>query len=164
MTDQKKYYGLWLGIGLLLCLNLGTIGWIVLKTRQFKANRQQSTEFIASRLDFTPRQRETYRAIHARFLTGTQPHEDSLRLLRKNLYSQLNQVSVSDERINALVSRMERQNSQITRLRFRHWQQVRAICTPDQQARFDRFLARLTQNMARAQPGGRERWRNQLDQ
>ncbi len=164
MTNPKKYYAFWLSIGLLLCLNVGTIGWIVWKTRQFRANRQHPYAFVANRLEFTPRQRETYRAIHARFLTGIQPCEDSLQRLRKELYGQLNQASVSDERLNALAGRLAGQNSQIIRLRFRHWQQVRAICTPDQRVRFDQFLTRLGQGTARpAKPGQRE-WLNQLNQ
>lgn len=156
MTDKKKYYGLWLGIGLLLCLNLGTIGWIILKAGPFRANRQSPSEMIANRLDFTPRQQDMYLAIHARFLTSIQPYEDSLVLLRTELYGQLNKASISNQQVNALVSHIEWQNGQITRLRFQHLQQARALCTPDQQAQFDRLLARLVQGIPRLR-------RNQLD-
>lgn len=153
MNDKRKFYWLWAAIGLLLLLNLGTIGWILTRGRQVRAIRQNTEMVLIRRLGLTPEQRRQYQQERRQFRATVQPHEDSLRALRRELLGLLNQPNVSDEAIDQLVSRMERQNGQITRLRFRHWRQIRALCTPDQQERFDRLIGRLTQVMQRPRPG-----------
>lgn len=163
MTDKRKYYGLWTAIVLLLCLNLGTIGWIILKTRQVRTNRQNPEGFITGQLMFSPQQQATYQGIRSTFLRSIRPHEDSLRMLREGLYGRLNQPTVPDDNLDALVRQMEQQNSQITRLRFRHWQQVRQLCSPAQQVQFNRFLTFLTRRLTQSdKPGPRKRLRDRL--
>ncbi|WP_192579016.1 Spy/CpxP family protein refolding chaperone [Fibrisoma limi] len=153
MNDKRKFYWLWAAIGLLLLLNLGTIGWILTRGRQVRAVRQNTEMVMIRRLGLTPDQRRQYQQARRQFRTTVQPHEDSLRAMRRELLGLLDQPTVSDEAIDQLVSRMERQSGQITRLRFRHWRQIRALCTPDQQERFDRLIGRLTQAMQRQRPG-----------
>lgn len=143
MNDKKKLIGLWVAIGLLLCLNLATIGWMLTRARQFRTNRHHPETLLVNRLDFTPDQQTRYRQLRTQFEQRSQPPQDSLRVIRGELFAQFGKP-VSDVALNNLLSRIERQNGQLLRLRFRHWQQVRALCTPRQQVRFDRMSARLS--------------------
>lgn len=142
MNDKKKLMALWVAIGLLLCLNLATIGWVLNRGRQVRANRHHPESMLVKRLDFTPDQQARYRQLRAQFEQRSQPFQDSLLTIRRELFGQFGNA-LPDSTLNRILSRMERQNGQLMRLRFRHWQQVRALCTPRQQARFDRMATRL---------------------
>jgi periplasmic protein CpxP/Spy len=143
MNDKKRLISLWVAIGLLLCLNLATIGWMMNRVRLIRTNRQNPETLLVKRLDFSPEQQTRYRQLRAQFEQRSQPLQDSIGAIRRELFSQFGNA-LPDSALNTIQSRMERQNGQLLRLRFRHWQQVRAICTPRQQVRFDRMTARLS--------------------
>ncbi len=161
MNDKRKLYWLWAAIGLLLCLNLGTIGWIAFRTHApRRPDAPNADAYLARWLRFDPGQRSRYQQYRRALRTAQQPHQDSLRTLRRELFGQLGQPAASQPEIEALVQRIERQHGQLTRLQFRHWQQVRALCTPGQRPRFDRWMDRLVKTMD--QPRPRERRRDQF--
>ncbi|WP_370722491.1 Spy/CpxP family protein refolding chaperone [Fibrella aquatica] len=147
MEGKRKFYWLWTAIGLLLCLNLLTVGWVVRRTNTLRENRQLAEGMMMRQLDFSPEQTKQYRKSRNQMRRQSKPHEDSLRLLRTTLLDQVKEPAVSDEDLNQLLMKLSRQNRQITRLRFRHWQRVRSICTPDQQARFDQLIGRIGQGL-----------------
>jgi Spy/CpxP family protein refolding chaperone len=142
MNDRRKFIGLWVAVGLLLCLNLATIAWILNRAKVVRTNRQHPEMLLVERLNFTSDQHTRYQQLRADFEQRSQPHQDSLRLIRNALLGQLAQP-VPDAELSRLANRMERQYGQLAQLRFRHWQQVRALCTPRQQSRFDRMAARI---------------------
>ena len=147
MNTEKRFYWLWAAIGLLLLLNLATVGWVVRKVNPGRNSRRATEEIIIRRLDFTPDQIAKYRQSRSQMQAQIRPHEDSLQRLRSSLFNQIKQSTVSDTAMNQLLAQMAWQNTQITRLRFRHWQQVRSLGTPEQQARFDQLLNRLEQGL-----------------
>jgi periplasmic protein CpxP/Spy len=163
MDTKKRFYWLWAGIGLLLCLNIATIGWAVSKWNSVRANRQNTDEIIIRRLDFTSQQIAQYHQSRSQMQTKIKPYEDSLQMLRTNLFNQIRQPIKSDSTVNQLLEQIARQNTAITRLRFRHWQRVRALGTPDQQTRFDQLLTRFERVLnSPGQAGGlRGQLRNQ---
>ncbi len=163
MNDKLKLYWLWAAIGLLLCLNLGTLGWVAFRTQPLRRPNPSNADAYLSRwLKFSPEQRSRYQQYRRELRTTLQPHEDSLRSLRVDLFRRLGEPDVSEADVNALVHRIERHHGQITRLQFRHWQQVRTLCTPGQQARFDRWMDRLVKTMNRPRQHGRREGRDQF--
>lgn len=162
--DTKKFYWLWAAIILLLGLNVATIGWVVHKTDTVRSGRQNPERLLAKRLALTPDQLVQYQQSRSQMRRRSRPHEDSLRVLRDTLFNRIKQPAVSDAEMNQLLEQIARQNGQITRLRFRHWQQVRALCKPEQQTRFDQLIGRLERGINN--PGQarslRERLRNQF--
>lgn len=163
MDTKKRFYWLWAAIVLLLCLNVGTIGWVMRRLNTARANRQNTDEIIIRRLDFTAQQIAQYRQSRSQMQIQIKPHEDSLQMMRTNLFNQIRQPIKSDSTVNQLLEQIARQNTAITRLRFRHWQRVRALGTPDQQARFDQLLNQLERVLSSpGQTGGlRGQLRNQ---
>jgi|GEM_PF-1916953 len=169
MNIKRIVYWLWATIGLLLCLNLATVGWIIRKVNTVRAFRQQANGqepggFIANRLGFSPTQLARYRQSRSALLQQLKLHEDSLRVVEHTLLGNIRQPVVANGVLEPLLEQMARQNTQITRLRFRHWQQVRAICTPDQQAKFDALMTRLEQELTKPGQGVglRQRLRNRF--
>lgn len=168
MNDKRKYYWLWAAIGLLLCLNVGTIGWIVRKTRppgvNSGANQVNAEVFLPRRLGFNKQQRGQYRQYRQELRQATKPQEDSLRQLRAELFARLQgPVPPSDAVIDSLVSRMNAHTGQITRLRFRQWQRISQLCTPAQRPALNDLMTRLMTRLNRTNPNTvRERRQRQL--
>ncbi|WP_234735768.1 Spy/CpxP family protein refolding chaperone [Tellurirhabdus bombi] len=154
MPESKKLYWLWGAIGLLFLLNLATISWILLRPKPNRPNQPHSEAMLIKRLGFSREQRTRHQAYRRELRQAVRQHEDSLRQLRTDLFQHLRQPAVAKTTIDALVSRMEYQNGQMIRLRFRYWQQVRALCTPDQQERFDGLIDRLIQFQNRPNRAG----------
>jgi periplasmic protein CpxP/Spy len=133
---------MWVAIGLLVFLNLATVGWVTYRVRQLRTNLLNPERLLENRLDLSPEQQARFRELRADFRQVSQPYQDSLKRGRAELFGKLPQT-VSDAELNALTSQLERQSVQLMRLRFRHWQQIRTLCTPQQQTRFDRMVERF---------------------
>jgi periplasmic protein CpxP/Spy len=142
VNDKRKWTALWVAVGLLLCLNLATIGWIASRVGQIRAIRQNPEQLLSNRLDFSAEQQTRFRELRAQFRQASQPVQDSLKREHAELFRQFAQP-VSDAELDLLTAQLERHNRELLRLRFRHWQQVRTLCTPQQQTRFDRMVGRL---------------------
>lgn len=154
MNDKRKYYWLWAAIGLLLCLNAGTIGWIVRKTRLSGANlgviQPNAETFLPKRLNFSQQQRGQYRQYRQALRQAAKPQEDSLRQLRAELFTQLQKpMPPSDAVIDSLVNQMNAHTGQLTRLRFRQWQRISQLCTPAQRPAFNALMTRLMTRLNR---------------
>lgn len=150
MNDKRKYYWLWTAIGLLLCLNVGTIGWIIRKTRPLAINQVNAEAFLPKRLGFDKPQRLQYRQYRQELWQAARPQEDSIRQLRAELFARLQAPTPPpDAVIDSLVNRMNAHTGQLTRLRFRQWQRVRQLCTPAQRPAFDKLMARLVARLNR---------------
>ncbi|RYF75155.1 MAG: hypothetical protein EOO39_07375 [Cytophagaceae bacterium] len=162
METKRKFYWLWAAIGLLLCLNLLTVGWVMRRTNTVRANRQLSEGLLVRRLGFSPEQMKQYRQSRIRFRQQVKPHEDSLRTLRTAMLDRVKDALVTDDELNRMTDAMYNQNRQITRIRFRHWQQVRSLCLPEQQATFDQLIRRIGQGMTN--PGLRGRVQERLQE
>ncbi len=163
MDTKTKFYRLWAAIGLLLCLNIATIGWVAYRVDFTPKNQQRQDQFIVRWLSLTPNQIGQYRQSRNQMKRQMKPHEDSLRLLRSELFSRVKQPAISDAGMNQLLNQIAVQNGEITRLRFRHWHGVRGFCTPGQQIRFDRLVARLEREVNNtAKDGSREQVRHRF--
>ncbi|MEZ0542432.1 Spy/CpxP family protein refolding chaperone [Fibrella arboris] len=147
METKRNYYWLWAAIGFLLCLNLLTVGWVMRRTNSLRATRQLPESVLIRRLDLSPGQVKLYRQSRKQLRLQSKPHEDSLRTVRAILLDQLKRPAVTEEELDRIWAQMARQNGQIVRLRFRHWQQVRSFCTPPQQKQFDQLIRRVGQGL-----------------
>ncbi|WP_375445701.1 Spy/CpxP family protein refolding chaperone [uncultured Fibrella sp.] len=162
METKRKFYWLWAAIGLLLCLNLLTVGWVVRRLNTARTNRPLPEAMLVKQLGFSPEQRKAYRQSRVQLRQQAKPHEDSLRVLRTTLLDKIKDTLVTDAELDQLSEAMFRQNRQVTRIRFRHWQQVRSLCTPEQQIKFDQLIRRVGQGLNN--PGLRGRLQARRDQ
>lgn len=166
MNDKRKYYWLWAAIGLLLCLNIGTIGWIVRKADPARSDRTGAADaFLPKRLGFDKQQRLAYRQYRQELRQALRPKEDSLRQLRATLFTRLQEPTPpSDAGIDSLINRINDNTVQINRLRFRHWKQVRQLCTPAQLPAFNELMTRLADRLNRTNANTiRERRQRQIE-
>ncbi|MBC3788862.1 Spy/CpxP family protein refolding chaperone [Spirosoma utsteinense] len=168
MNDKRNQYWLWAAIGLLLCLNVGTIGWIFRKTEPLRINRTNgggnAEAFLPNRLGFDKQQRFQYRQYRQELRQAIRPHEVSLRQLRADLFARLQAPTTPTEAVvDSLVDRMNAQTGQLTRLRFRQWRRVRELCTPAQRPAFDELMTRLRERLNRIDPNATRERRRKLE-
>ena len=138
-------------IGLLL-LNLLTIGFLVLKSGQPpqtdqaqgpQSDRQSPARIIIARLHFDEQQQRQYLEM------GRQHHQQTMQLNAESIrlfqayYSLLPEAHPDSIKVSAVVRQIANVQQQIAELNFAHFQEIKALCRPDQKADFTKLVAEL---------------------
>jgi len=151
MKENDKYKILWAAVGVLLLLNVGLLVWI-----SFFSNKlpdQPKRLFLETALKFDEKQAETYRNL-------LQEHAQQMRSLRENVkemkeafYADLDKP-ILDDSLMARAKKVESKMAEADVITFRHFQQVRQMCTPTQQKHFDEVILDLIRSIERPGPQG----------
>jgi len=149
MKENDKYKILWTALGVLLLLNIGLLVWI-----SFFSNKlpdQPKRLYLETELNFDGKQAETYRNLR-------QDHAKQMRSLRENVkemkeafYADLGKP-ILDDSLKVRAQKIESKMAEADIITFRHFQQVRQMCTPAQQKHFDEVILDLIRFIER--PGG----------
>lgn len=146
-------------IGLLL-LNLLTIGFLFVKSDSSTGDNQQPgsspddrgpARLIIERLHLDDQQRQEYVAMARQHHEITQRlNKESVRLFQA-YYSLLTVEKPDSAKASALVRQITDIQRQIAELNFAHFQQIRALCRPNQQAYFTQLVGDLARLFGRQQ-------------
>lgn len=121
-----------------------------------KSDRGGVTQILEKEVGFNAEQMEQYKKLKDQHWDKMKPYFGELRNARNNFYKLLNQASVPDSVINSAADSIAAKQKQMDLQTFRHFQQVKAICTPEQQARFDTLVQQVIKRMGggprRSQP------------
>jgi periplasmic protein CpxP/Spy len=132
---MKKQTLLYISIGVLVALNLWLIGG-----RLFHPHRPDPREHIIEALHLAPDQIQRYDQLIARHREGVRAFETELVHLRESLYSHLNADTAG---VGAIRTRIASLESDAEMLHYRHFEELRALCTPEQLPAFDALKAEL---------------------
>lgn len=151
MKDNYKYNILWTALGVLLLLNVGLLVWI-----SFFSNKlpdQPKRLYLETELKFDEKQAETYRNLR-------QDHAQKMRSLRENVkemkeafYADLGKPILEDS-LKARTKKIESKMAEADVITFRHFHQIRQMCTPAQQKHFDEVILDLIRSIERPGPQG----------
>lgn len=113
---------------------------------------QQPFEFLIKEVGLNTTQAEQY-------IQMTHTHRDNAEIIREKikktkeeLYNLIKQPSVNDSMISAYTEQISDEMGQLEKNTFRHFQEVRSICTPAQQKKFDQVINQMIQ-MIGPRPG-----------
>jgi protein CpxP len=107
--------------------------------------------FLIRELKLTEDQQQQFEKLKRAHHEHIEQVQDSLHELRELFFHEL---SVSDTRkADSLAKVIGEKQSSIERITFDHFKQVRAICTPEQQKRFDEVIQEALRMMG-GPPGG----------
>ncbi|TAE21754.1 MAG: periplasmic heavy metal sensor [Cytophagales bacterium] len=141
----------------LFILNLATIGFMLLRPPMPPGGRSGMGgpgAVIADRLHLDADQREQFRALQDERHEQLHPLNVKAGDLYTTYYILLRAERVDTARANA-ISRQIGQNQQaIAQVNFRHFQQLKTICRPGQQADFGQLMGDLTK-IHKGSPGPR---------
>ncbi len=151
----------WLSIATLILLiaNIATLTvlWTQNKKQGFEKPVLPSQgavfEFLTKELQLTKQQQLEYRQLREKHQSGQRQYRDPIRKAKDALFSLLKQTNVPDSLLQEYSKRATAFDQQLDILTFRHFQQVRALCSPTQQEKFDEIIKDAMSRMGG--PGGR---------
>lgn len=105
-------------------------------------------EFINNELKLDSSQRDKYRKLREEHRVVQSTIQDSLRKLKDDFFALLKQPGSSDSSILLAAKRVSGTVQQMELLTFRHFQKVRALCSVEQQQKFDDIIQEVLRRMA----------------
>lgn len=133
-----------IAIGVLVLLNIGTLLFLWMQ-RGERGGGASVGQFITHELQFTPEQ-------SARFDVMKEAHHtsvDSLHRINRELHRQLfNRLSQpEDASVDSISTRISENEKQIDLITFRHFREVREMCTLEQQKKFDDIIQEVLRRL-----------------
>jgi periplasmic protein CpxP/Spy len=155
MATASKNKLLWALVILLLVVNTVTliIFWAGNKQQQqLPVPQGQLGDFIIKKLSLDSTQQQQYGLLRL----AHRPAADSLRTqmnrLKDSLFALLRQGNPDDDAKNAATARIAALTQQLELLHLNHFQQLRAICNPAQQQKFDNILHDIVRRLGMPPP------------
>lgn len=153
MKDNNKYRLLWAAIGVLLILNISLLAWVAFFSRG--GPTQADKLFLVKELKFDEKQSEEYGSLREEHATQVRELRDEVKQLKKSFFEGLNQSNnISEDTLRAKAVLVELKMAEVDLLTFKHFQKVRQMCTPSQQAQFDKIITELILNLDAPRGGG----------
>lgn len=114
-------------------------------------------EYLSRELSFDQQQREDYAVLRDEHRSKAREMEEDIRQAKDDYFALLKQPSVSDSALVPYLDKITSIERELDLLTFHHFQQVRKICTPQQQQRFDDIIQQALHSMRPKgpPPGGR---------
>ena len=143
----------------LVVLNIGLLTWIWVRPAGGEHRRNRSTvgTFLADTLDFTTQQRQQLAGLQKTYVQQMQARQKPLRQARK-AYFRLTDSSFTDRQRREQAMAFHQQAAEIDLLTLTHFDQVAAICTPEQRRLLNKLLGELPSRAFRM-PGSRRNGR-----
>lgn len=156
MATKNKIW--WLIILLLLAAN--TVTLVLFWTGRNQQSPQQGqgpqllAEFLTKELQLDSGQQQQYQQLIQAHRSAAAPLRQKIVELKDSLFLLLKQGNPSDTAKAVATAKIAATTQQLERLHIDHFQQVRAICTPNQQQKFDQLLHDIVRRLSMAPPGG----------
>lgn len=104
-------------------------------------------QFMVDQLKFDTTQAAAYWALRDSMVNRQKPLWDSIRSAKKRFYDLLNQPNVNDSMLNARSNEVTDLQKKLDFVTFRHFQQVRRLCRPDQLQKLDTVVKEIVNRM-----------------
>lgn len=149
MKENNKYKILWAAIAVLLLLNIGLLVWIAFFSNGNFA--QPKRLFLETELKFDEKQAEVYRKLRHEHAQQMRSLRESVKEMKEAYYADLDK-SISEDSLRVRANQIESKMADADVITFRHFQQVRQMCTPSQQKYFDEVILDLIRSIDRPGP------------
>ncbi|CAN5807090.1 hypothetical protein BH11BAC4_BH11BAC4_15000 [soil metagenome] len=144
---------------ILLVVNIATLA--VLWTNKEAGNKELKGpnapnavfEFLTKELSLNKMQQESYKKLKDDHQVIQRQLKDSIRNAKDAFFSLISQPDIPDSLLLAYSKKANAFNLQMDIITFRHFQQLRAICDPGQQQKFDNIIQEVMRRMAGPRQG-----------
>lgn len=109
-------------------------------------------EFVVQELGMTQQQQDAYRHLRDEHQQQIRPLTDSLAISKKAYFSLLKDSSITDSLLLKFSGKTVQLQQQMELVHFRHFQKLRALCTVDQQQKFDNIIQEILRRFAGPRP------------
>lgn len=148
--ENLKFYKI--AIVLLLLLNIGTLSFLWMH-RPPPPDQRGPFQFLIRATGMDEEQQKAYAQLRDKHRSQVEAFKTQNSALRKQLFGLLAQQGAGDPMVLQLTDSIASIKRQEEILTYEHFRQVRAICRPDQQTRFDAAIGEAIQSMAPPPPG-----------
>ncbi|HWB63026.1 MAG TPA: periplasmic heavy metal sensor [Chitinophagales bacterium] len=141
-------------IAVLLIIDIGMVAFIWMGPgRPHNVGRPDNSRFLIDELKMDQNQQQQYEKLKMQLhrQLGEVQHKD--RELHDRFFSLFSAPSVDSAELEQIVDSIGASRKEIELITFRHFQQVRALCTPEQQKKFDKVIGEMMKLMG-PHPGG----------
>jgi Spy/CpxP family protein refolding chaperone len=104
-------------------------------------------QFMVDQLKFDAQQEAAYWKLRDNMINTQKPVVDSIRTAKKRFFDLLNQNNVSDSELSNRSNEVADLQKKLDIATFRHFQNVRALCRPDQLEKFDTVITEIVSRM-----------------
>ncbi len=143
---------------LLLIVNLVTLStiWFMKENGPPLPPQQNGAfDFIVKELQFTPEQVKAYEALRNEHQQQSQQIRIQIGRSKDSLFGLLKETNISDSILQKASMVGAVLQASLDMLTFEHFKKVRALCTPEQQAKFDQIIQQVMNMIAPPKnPGG----------
>jgi protein CpxP len=138
-------------IGLLL-LNLATLGFLFLNGpkpgRLPHEGRREPKEIIIEKLHFDAQQQKEYAKLIQWHRGEINQLDDNIRQVKNDLYSGLSEKEINVKTKDSLITLLNSYQKQIEETHFKHFEDIKKLCKPQQQEDFEILTEELSRIFA----------------
>lgn len=150
-------------VAILLLTNIATLSiyWFKKPMHDGGPNEQggrrekRMGQFMVDQMKFDKQQEDTYWKLRDSMIVIQRPVMDSIRNAKKKFFDLLNQSNVSDSSLFIYSNEIADLQKKLDLATFRHFQQVRLLCRPDQLQKFDTVIKEIVTRMTPFRRPGR---------
>jgi periplasmic protein CpxP/Spy len=149
---SKNKLLLWL-IALLVVANIAsiTLFWLG-KGKQPAQPKGTPNEFLVKELKLDTKQQEQLELLVKDHRQAAEQLRAKTREAKETFFDLLKQSTITDSIKKVTAKKVSVSTEELDLLTLEHFQKVRAICTPEQQKKFDEIIHELTRMMAQPRP------------
>jgi periplasmic protein CpxP/Spy len=107
------------------------------------------TEMFQNEVGFTNEQIEQYKIMKEEQRATIRPMFDGMRKAKDSLWRLMSDTTVSDSVLNRAADAIAQKQKALDLQTFKHFQRLRAICKPDQLAKYDTAILHLFSKMGK---------------
>ena len=137
-----------ISVGLLVA-NLLLIGFLVLRKPPHRAGGGPK-KMVIEKLQFDENQIKKYEKMITWHRTEIQKSEGQMLALKHQLYATLTDTAASAQK-DSLIAEIGRLQVAIENIHYKHFQDIKSLCTPAQQPYFEDFTEEITRLFPRTQ-------------
>ena len=142
-------------VALLLIANTVSIIFLWLdKDRRPPGNKGTPAAFLIKELSLDAKQQEQFGLLVKEHQSGAVVIRNKIKAAKEAFFDLLKQPSVSDSARLQAADAISVQTEELDLLTFSHFQKVRALCTAEQQLKFDNIIQDALRKMGSARPHG----------
>ena len=135
----------------LLLLNFGTLGFLLLAGPKHdrRPPHREPKEIIIDQLQMDATQQTAYQKLINSHRGTIDRLDHQSRSTKNELYLQLTQKTVDIKAKDSLIARLANYQKEIEETHFKHFQDIKNLCTPEQMNRFDDLTEELSRIFGR---------------
>lgn len=110
-------------------------------------------EFVNKELGLTKEQQDAYAKLREEHQKNTREAGDSLRKMKDSFFELLKQPGINEATVKQSSDNIMAMQQRVDMITFKHFQQLRALCTETQQKKFDSIIVEVIHRMAPKKQG-----------